>query len=240
MGRYHLWGFAHDGMGKRIDEANVTVYQAGTTNLVTIYEADSGGTAVTGSVVQSGTDGYWECYIEEDTYAGHQKFKVIISKENFRSVTIDDIEISRYNRIAASNVDAATSGTGEDDLRSLTYPGGLIATTGAIRILAAFSITDTNDGNKTIKFYFGTDTITIVSAADHPSETWMVEVFIEVNNPGSLQRMMWRANSPSTCTGGYGTGTTDTSANVTVKFTGECADAGDLITQNMMSMERVA
>lgn len=93
MARFKLWGFAHDGMGKRINEATVTVYLSGSTTLATIYAASSGGSAVSGSAVETSTTGYWECFIDEDDYTIDQLFKAIITKTNFLSVTLDNLVV---------------------------------------------------------------------------------------------------------------------------------------------------
>ncbi len=89
MARYIYQGTWQDGNGQIVEDGNVTVYLAGTITLATIYSAVSGGTAVTGSVVQADEYGYFKFYVDTATYSFSQLFKIILSKTNYNSKTYD-------------------------------------------------------------------------------------------------------------------------------------------------------
>jgi len=60
MARFIYQGFTQDANGKIVVDCNVTVYEANTTTLATIYSAYAGGSAISGStIVSSSTTGYY-------------------------------------------------------------------------------------------------------------------------------------------------------------------------------------
>jgi hypothetical protein len=93
MIRYICQGIWQDGNGRVVDDGNVTVYLAGTTTLATIYADKTTVTPVTGSVVQSGTDGHWSFYIDTTDYGYGQLFKIVLSKACYTSKTYDDYPV---------------------------------------------------------------------------------------------------------------------------------------------------
>lgn len=134
------------------------------------------------------------------------------------------------------NANAATSGTGEDTLKTTVIPANLMALKGGIRIKAAGTIAATND-TKTIKFYFGTTSITMVSAGAGDTTDWVLDIEVW-NTATNAQRIVWRGlESDGTTLAGYDTDNEDTTAAVTIKLTGECANASDTITQTMWIVE---
>ena len=134
------------------------------------------------------------------------------------------------------NSDVATSGTGEDDLATLTVTQNSMGATGGLRITAAGTKTGGN-GNKTIKLYWGSSGWEFNAAANDTND-WRVEAEI-FNTAVNAQRISWQGWNGATPLQGYETETEVTTADVTLKITGECADGGDTITQTMWIVERL-
>ncbi len=136
------------------------------------------------------------------------------------------------------NANAATSGTGEDNLQTTVIPANMMSLKGGIKIRAAGTISGAND-TKVIKFYFGTSSITMVSAAAGDTTDWQLEIEIW-NTATNAQRIVWRGlESDDTALSGYDTDNEDTTAAVTIKLTGECANGSDTITQTMWLVEAI-
>lgn len=136
------------------------------------------------------------------------------------------------------NSDASTSGTGEDNLKSTTISANQLLTTGGIRLRAAGTISGTA-GTKTVKLYFGASAWTVMTQGADDNFDWLVEAEI-YNTATNAQRIFWkRVEDYGSTDMGYETAAIDTTANVTVKLTGECSDAGTTITQTMWIVERI-
>ena len=136
--------------------------------------------------------------------------------------------------------DVSTSGTGEDNLSSSSVPAGFLGTTGGIKVRATGTKTLSN-GNKTIKFHWGSESIT-VHPPDNNIRDWQFEA--EIWNTGyATQKIRWKFidgdRDVMAHYGGYETATEDTSAAVTIKMTGECAHASDTITQTLWRWGRI-
>ena len=92
MAREKFQGWTVDGNGKVILSATVAVYLSGTTTAASVYSASSGGTAVN-SVTSSATDGSFSFYVDTSDYATSQRFKLVISKTNYDSLTVDALPV---------------------------------------------------------------------------------------------------------------------------------------------------
>lgn len=97
MARYKYQGTFKDGNGRVVVSGTISVYLAGTSNVASIYAAESGGSAVN-SVTSDSTDGSFILWIDDTDYAANQRFKVSLSKTNFTAKTYDDIEIFPHRR----------------------------------------------------------------------------------------------------------------------------------------------
>ena len=109
--RYSFKSVARDGAGNIVTSATVNIYLAGTTTAASVYEAYTGGTAV--SSVTTGTDGVFEFYIDDTDYAGTQQFKIVISKSNYSSITRDYLTIFDINAMLDTD---GTLAADSDDL----------------------------------------------------------------------------------------------------------------------------
>jgi len=134
------------------------------------------------------------------------------------------------------NSNAATAGAGEDDLKTLAIEASALGDTGGLRITAAGIKAGAND-NKTLKFYLGVTGITFHAAANDVVD-WRFEAEI-FNTAAGAQRVSWKGYNGTTLLQGYEAWAEDTTADIILKLTGECANAGDTITQTMWVVERL-
>ena len=146
-----------------------------------------------------------------------------------------------WNATAVSNASVSTSGTGEDTLATSTVTRGLMGTVGGLHVVASGTKTGTND-NKTIGFYFSTSSMTVGVPLNNAHE-WRFEAWIW-NTSASAQRVIWNyqdgmTGGLMTFNQGYEALSVATTADVTMKMTGECANASDTITQTMWFWERI-
>lgn len=82
-----------DRSGNIISDGTVTVFNANTTVLSTIYSSSGASTAVTNSVLTTGADGFFSFWVDTADYNPMSRFKLILSKTDFTSKTYDDIRI---------------------------------------------------------------------------------------------------------------------------------------------------
>jgi hypothetical protein len=153
----------------------------------------------------------------------------------------DLVEPGKFRGIEYDHSDAATAGTGEDDLKSTTIPSGVLGTKGGILILAAGTKTG-GAGNKTIKLHLGATSWTVFGPANTTTD-WRLEAHI-FNTAVNAQRISWVFYDGATVTQGYETAAIFTgkiagyASDPILKLTGECADAADTITQTMWVVDR--
>lgn len=119
-----------------------------------------------------------------------------------------------------------TIGAGEDQLHAFILSGSQMPADGGI-VIETFGTKTGGAGNKTIKFYFGATAVTVHPAAND-EEDWHLRVKV-VNFNAGIQRLWWTLTEASSVQAGYEELAIDTTASVTVKTTGECADAADNI-----------
>jgi len=134
-----------------------------------------------------------------------------------------------------SYTNVSTSGTGEDDLKSFTILGNSVGIGKGIKVLAAGTKSSAN-GNKTIKFHFGSTSATF-NAANNDTNDWRFEAFVMLTATGA-QKITWAGWNGTTLTQGYEGASEDMTGSVVMKVTGECAHASDSITQQMWVLER--
>ena len=117
MPRYIKQGIFQDGQGNIVASGTISVYLADGTTVVSVYAAESGGSAV--NSVTSGSDGSWLFWVDDADYAHTQKFKLTLSKTNYITKSYDDVVIFPP---AASQVSiAAQSGKFLEDLMDGGY-----------------------------------------------------------------------------------------------------------------------
>lgn len=133
----------------------------------------------------------------------------------------------------------SSSGTGEDNLDTYDIVGStgfLGQANQKVTVRAAGTKTNSN-GNKTIKFYLGATSFTVLPAANDVL-SWVVEVDI-YTTAAAAQELFIKAYQNSTLVyAKHDTATIDLSTGTTtMKLTGECANASDVITQTAWVVE---
>jgi len=130
-----------------------------------------------------------------------------------------------------------TSGTGEDDLQTITIPQYYYNRYNGLRFYAAgIKSNGGTPGNKTLKLYWASNAYTF-NAAANDSNDWRIEGTI-LFQAAAQQNISWLGWNGATPLQGYEQATDDLSAgDLILKITGECADAGDVISQRLWIIE---
>ena len=150
-----------------------------------------------------------------------------------------DLVRDRRRLVFISEVaDHPTSGTGEDDLSTVTIPASVMWTYGGLHIRAAGWVEGVA-GNKTIKLKFGSQSVTLFGPAALIT-TWKFEA--EVRNAGAhnSQVLTWRFfvdGVAAAVSSGFVSFAEATNVDVVVKPTGECANGADIIHQTLYVVE---
>jgi hypothetical protein len=177
------------------------------------------------------------------TFSNSTYARIIV--RNCGSFTLDDITatVEHVSWSDAENIDnsttnAVTSGTGEDDLRSATITQYTHNSYAGFKVYAAGDKTGAN-GNKTLKWYWGTTAVTFHAAANDTND-WQMEATCLFQDNDDLHVML-RGYNDTTLVQHYSkiNGEDLGAGNITTKITGECAHADDVITQSMWRVELI-
>lgn len=90
--RFKYYNTYKDSQGNALSGGSATVY-TDSGALATIYSAETGGSAVAGSIITTDTNGAFEFYVDTIDYPLTQQFNVTVSKLNYSSSSITDITI---------------------------------------------------------------------------------------------------------------------------------------------------
>ena len=93
MPRYAYQNHFVDGNGTVVPGGTVTVYLTGTSTLATIYESSTGAATSSSQLTTDSNDGSFKFYVDTSDHTVNQKFRIVLSKTNFRSQTYDDVAI---------------------------------------------------------------------------------------------------------------------------------------------------
>jgi hypothetical protein len=126
---------------------------------------------------------------------------------------------------------AVTGTTNETDMASTTLTANDLGATGLLEIYTSGTITNVSSGAKTIRLYFGATVIFTVSRTAANAQDWFVYARVS-NTATGAQRIdgIYSTTDATTVTFDYTTAAIDTTANVTVKTTGQLVSANDTIT----------
>ncbi len=140
MPRFICQGTWTDGGGVVVNEGTVTVYKAGGTTSVTIYEAATG-SAASDNTVESDVYGHFVFWVDTEDYAPSQQFKYVLSKTSFSSKTYDNIVIFPQVGIwGGSGVYNFTSDTGAIASYTLgSIPDNSVITRAWYQVITAFA-----------------------------------------------------------------------------------------------------
>jgi parallel beta-helix repeat protein len=155
---------------------------------------------------------------------------------NYCNGVVNALSDVGYKAAKLSLDSVSTSGTGEDTLGTMTIPAATMGIGGGLKIIAAGTKTGAND-TKALKFYFGATAVTFHAAANNTND-WRFEATI-FNTATNAQVITWIGHDGATPLQGYDTTAIDTTAAVTVKITGECANAADAVLQKMFFIDRI-
>ena len=94
MARFPFESTLTDQQGHIIASGTVTVSLTGTSTVATIYAASSGGSALTGGAITTGTDGSFSFWVDEADYARSQRFRLVLNGgAEFANRTLDDVTV---------------------------------------------------------------------------------------------------------------------------------------------------
>lgn len=86
-------GVIRDQRGNVVASATVIVYEADTTTPATIYDAKSGGSAVSGASMTTGSDGSFLFYVDDSDYTAGSQFDIVASKTGYDTQTYSDVHV---------------------------------------------------------------------------------------------------------------------------------------------------
>ena len=87
--RYFFQDVFWDATGGTVASGTISVYQAGTTTVASLYSAQAGGTAV--NSVTSDSEGVFSFWVDDADYIG--EYKLVLSKTNYQTATYDNVAI---------------------------------------------------------------------------------------------------------------------------------------------------
>lgn len=105
--RHPYWGYYVDDLGNSIANGNVSVYLAGTTTPAKIYLTETDPTPIeTPPQLTTDEHGFFAFWVDEKDYPLTQRFRIILEKEGYQSVDLDNVVIFRglqLSSLAKSN-----------------------------------------------------------------------------------------------------------------------------------------
>jgi len=175
-----------------------------------------------------------------------------IIKDNLVNLPIYHTPATLGSELEQSTLDCAsvtksTDGTGEDNLYSTVIRANTLQKIGSdtrgyrtIHVVAAGIKTNAN-GTKTIKLHFGASSVTVFPATNDVLG-WTLDAYIIIQTIGGpTNGYLWTFNNNGTITRGGDSAAwiIDVTQDVTLKLTGECSNAADLIRQTFWLVERL-
>lgn len=93
MARYAYQNVVRDKQGRIVASATIVIYEADSTTAATIYEAKSGGSAVSGASLTSDSDGRFLFYVDDGDYSSGQQFDFAITKTGYGTQNYYDVHV---------------------------------------------------------------------------------------------------------------------------------------------------
>jgi len=151
---------------------------------------------------------------------------------NTNTLTANDMN-NTLRGLYRDNSDHAVTGTvTETDMASTAMTAATMGATGALHILASGTVTDVGGAAKDIRLYFGATAVATISRTGANAQDWLFDAWC-YNTATGAQRwhIVYSTADAGKRTADYTTSAIDTTANVTIKVTGDLAGATDTITQ---------
>lgn len=105
--RHPYWGYYVDDLGNSIANGNVSIYLAGTTTPAKIYLTETDPTPIeTPPQLTTDEHGFFAFWVDEADYSLIQRFRIVLEKEGYQTVDLDNIAIFRglqLSSLAESN-----------------------------------------------------------------------------------------------------------------------------------------
>lgn len=149
----------------------------------------------------------------------------------YKAGTSDAFYATTSGRLTTSTSTAANSSTTETNLLTYTVKGNTLSENGKVLKVTAWFSAAANANTKTIKFYYGTQALTVVSTA--VSSAWSSAATITILRSGSsaekiVAEMVFNDATIPSAIGILTTGAIDNTADQTIKFTGTGGASSDL------------
>lgn len=144
-----------------------------------------------------------------------------------------------FNRMVAfDNATLGTSGTGEVTLATLAIPANCMGPNGALRLRVIYDVGGSLN-TKTLRLKLGATTLhtMIYAAGDGPNA--FCEIVIHNKNATNVQESHGLYLNATILSAVRGTAAIDTTAATNVIITGQCANAGDVITKRDCFVELI-
>ena len=91
--RYVKYIWTRDKRGNAVEDATVVVYDVDTTNAATIYNAKSGGSAISGASMTTDSSGKVTFYVDDSDYVAGSQFDIVTSKSGYDTETLSDVHV---------------------------------------------------------------------------------------------------------------------------------------------------
>ena len=142
-----------------------------------------------------------------------------------------------YDKLIYRDVtDRVTSGTGEDNLGSVTIAAGEFPVLGGLKIIVAGEKTNGSAEAKTIKVYVGAGVVSVITTST-TADAWRFELDM-LNTSAIANRFSFVTYDGATVVHAYAVKGINTANSMEVRVTGEVAGTGtDVITQKMFRVE---
>lgn len=148
------------------------------------------------------------------------------------SGTTKKLSQALFNDITTAQTSTSTS---EVDLMSYTLPANFMGKDGILHIRASGRTTGTTN-TRTINFYWGSTAHTIYTGA--AAGIWSADIYIhQLNNRASQRLDITSLYGATSYIADGSTDAEDTTASVTIKFTGQTVDASDEVEQRTMFID---
>jgi hypothetical protein len=226
-----------------------TFFKAGTYDgTVTAIEFESGANEDQGVTITRNDYASIDTEISDGTTGGVKIIREEANSTQFigagqRSEWIDDSGakaggVAKLGRDTGSNVSTASAYSGWEELASITIPGGMLSTDGAVKIIAA-GIKTYSAANIDIRVLFNTGGVVGEITNSTTSDDWRIDVNV-VNTAASAQKFINTVLDGATLTQDYGTIAQPTASDFTVSVEAQITGGStETVTCEYLSVEEV-